>query len=74
MDAMSSFLLVSGGILLVGSWLTMIFAASSEDFTWGLCAVFLPPLAYLYGLFQWEKAGDAIKMAVLGLVLVGIGL
>ena len=42
MDAMSSFLLVSGGILLVGSWLTMIFAASSEDFTSGLCAVFLP--------------------------------
>ena len=74
MDAMSSFLLVGGSILLVGSWLTLIFAASAEDFTWGLCSVFLPPLAYFYGLFQWDKAGDAIKMAIVGLVLVGAGL
>ena len=74
MDAMSSFLLLGGGILLVGSWLSLIFAATSEDFTWGLCSVFLPPLAYFYGLFQWDKAGDAIKMAVLGLILIGVGL
>ena len=48
----------------------MIVTASQEDFTWGLFSFFLPPLAYLYALTQWDKAGDSIKMAIGGLTLL----
>lgn len=74
MDPLSSFLLLAGGVLLAGSWILLIISASGEDFAWGICSVFLPPLAYFYGLFQWDKAGDAIKMAVLGIILCAVGL
>lgn len=74
MDPLTSVLLIAGCLLLAGSWILLIINASGEDFTWGLCSVFLPPLAYFYGLFQWEKAGDAIKMAILGIILVAVGL
>ena len=74
MDPLSTILLTLGIILLVGSWLQLIFAACGDDFTWGLCSVFVPPLAYFYGLFVWDKAGDAIKMAAIGMVLLALGL
>ena len=74
MEPLSAVLLLGGGVLLAASWIQLIITASGEDFTWGLCSVFVPPLAYFYGLFQWDKAGDAIKMAIIGLVLTGMGL
>ena len=74
MEPLSATLLTFATILLAASWVMLIITASNDDFTWGLCAVFLPPLAYLYALFEWEKAADAIKMAVIGLVLLGLGL
>jgi len=74
MDPISTFLLTAGIILLAGSWLLLIFAACGEDFTWGLFSVFLPPLAYFYGLFVWNKAGDAIKMAAVGITMVALGI
>lgn len=74
MDPLSAVLLTFGAIVLVASWAQLIIAASGDDFTWGLFAVFLPPLAYLYALFAWDKAGDSIKLAVLGLGLLGLGL
>ena len=73
MEPLSATLVTFAIILLVASWVMLIITASNEDFTWGLCAVFLPPLAYFYALFEWEKAADAIKMAVIGLVLLGLG-
>lgn len=72
MEPASATLLTFAVAILVTSWTLLIIAASNEDFTWGLCSVFLPPLAYFYGLFQWDKAGDAIKMAVLGLILLAL--
>ncbi len=74
MDPVSSFLLLGGIVLLVASWVQLIIAASGDDYTWALCSVFLPPLAYLYGLFAWDKAADAIKLACVGLVLAGLAL
>lgn len=74
MDPITTILLSSGGILLVASWIQLIITASGEDFTWGLCSLFLPPLAYFYALWEWDKAGDAIKMAIGGLALIGLGL
>ncbi|NNC54085.1 MAG: hypothetical protein HKO07_00030 [Pseudomonadales bacterium] len=60
--------------MLAASWIMLIFAASGEDYTWTLCSIFVPPLAYFYGLFEWDKAGDAIKAAIIGLVLLALGL
>ena len=74
MDPVTTILLSSGGILLVASWIQLIITASGEDFTWGLCSLFVPPLAYFYALWEWDKAGDAIKMAIGGLALIGLGL
>ena len=74
MEPLSATLITFAIIILAASWVMLIITASGEDFTWGLCAVFLPPLAYLYALFAWDKAADVIKMAVIGLVLLGLGL
>lgn len=71
MDAFSTTLMFFSITLLIASWIMLIFAATgSEDFTWGLFSVFLPPLAYLYGLYRWELAGDSIKAAMLGFGLL----
>ncbi|MGB5325357.1 MAG: hypothetical protein WBN40_08045 [Pseudomonadales bacterium] len=74
MEPLSSVLLTFAALTLAASWIMLIITASNEDFTWGLCSVFIPPLAYLYALFEWEKAGDAIKMAAVGLLLLALGL
>ena len=74
MEPTTTILLACGTVLLLASWIQLIIAAAGEDFTWGLCAFFLPPLAYLYALFNWEHGGDSIKLAALGLLLVGLAL
>ncbi|MDG2472145.1 MAG: hypothetical protein P8M71_03410 [Pseudomonadales bacterium] len=70
MDPLNSVLMFFGFTLLIASWIQMIVTASQEDFTWGLFSFFLPPLAYLYALTQWDKASDSIKMAIGGLALL----
>ena len=70
MDACSTTLTFFALTLLVASWIMLIFAATSDDFTWGLFSVFLPPLAYFYGLYKWELAGDSIKAAMLGFAVL----
>lgn len=74
MEPLSATLITFAAVLLVASWIMLIITAANEDFTWGLCAVFVPPLAYLYALFEWDKASDSIKAALLGLALLGLGL
>lgn len=75
MDPISAVCLVGAACLLIASWVYMIIIASdSGDTTWTLSSMFLPPLAYFYGLFAWDKAGDAIKLALLGLFLLWLGL
>jgi len=73
MDPISALFIFSGAIVLTASWMQLIITASREDFTWGLFSLFLPPLAYFYALWEWDKASDAIKMAVVGVVLIGLG-
>lgn len=70
MDPVSAVLLTFGLALLVASWGLLLVSSFREDFTWGLCTVFLPPLAYFYGLFNWSKAGDSIIVGVIGLFLI----
>jgi len=49
MDPISALFIFSGVIVLAASWMQLIITASREDFTWGLCSLFLPPLALQLG-------------------------
>ena len=70
MDATTATLMTFGIAALLTSWIVMIIVAWQEDYAWGLCSVLLPPLAYLYGLFRLDKAGQSLMLAVVGLVLL----
>ena len=70
MEALGAVFLMAAIVLLAGSWIMLLFAASNDDFSWALCALFVPPLAYLYGLWSWQKAKDAILMAIAGWILL----
>ncbi len=70
MDATTATLMTFGLAALLASWILMIIVAWREDYAWGLCSVLLPPLAYLYGLFRLDKAGQSLLLAVAGLFLL----
>ena len=74
MEASVAALNTFGVICLLASWVLMLIVSFKEDFTWGLVTLFLPPLSYLYGLFDMSKAGGAILFALIGLVLIFFGL
>ncbi|MFK8041126.1 hypothetical protein [Congregibacter sp.] len=70
MEATSATLMTFGLATLLVSWILMLIAAWKDDYAWGIFAVLLPPLAYAYGLFRLEKAGQSLLVAVVGLVLI----
>ena len=72
MEAAAATMYTYGAALLLASWVLLIIAAWKEDYAWGLCSIFLPPLAYLYGLARLDKAGEAILVALLGWVCIFI--
>ncbi len=74
MDALTAYLLTLGVSALLVSWVLLLIAAWKEDYTWGLCSLFLPPLAYLYGLARLDKAGESLLVAVVGWVLIWLSL
>jgi hypothetical protein len=66
-------MLTFGFAALLVSWVLLLVAAWREDYAWGLFATLLPPLAYLYGLFRLDKAGQSLLVAAVGLFLVWLG-
>ena len=70
MDSLSATMMTFGVVLLLASWVQLLFVSFKDDFTWGLSTLFVPPLSYLYGLFTLEKSGAAMFMAILGWILV----
>jgi hypothetical protein len=70
MEAGSAVLLTLGSATLAISWILLLITSWKEDYTWGLCTVFLPPLSYLYALSRLDKAGEALLVAVVGWVMV----
>ncbi|MFV0276334.1 MAG: hypothetical protein ACK5HY_04005 [Parahaliea sp.] len=70
MDAGSAALMTFGIATLIMSWVMLMFTAWKEDYAWGMFATLLPPLAYLYGLFRLDKAGQALLVAIVGWVLI----
>lgn len=74
MDAGSAALLTFGVATLAVSWILLMITSWREDYSWGLCTLFLPPLSYLYSLARLDKAGEAVMIAVLGWVLIWFGI
>ncbi len=74
MVATSATLLTFGVVALALSWILLLIASWKEDYAWGLCTMFLPPLSYLYALARLDKAGDALLVAVIGWVLIWLAL
>ena len=74
MDAPSAALMVFGIAALLASWVLLLIAAWREDYSWGLFATLLPPLAYLYALFRLDKAGESLLLAIVGWVLLFLAL
>ncbi|PLW67613.1 hypothetical protein [Pseudohalioglobus lutimaris] len=70
MEAGSAVLLTLGSAALIMSWILLLITSWKEDYSWGLCTIFLPPLSYLYGLSRLDKAGEALLVAVIGWVMV----
>ena len=70
MDPISAVLMTFGVLLLLTSWFYLIIISFKEDFSWGLCAVFLPALAYIYACFAWRKTEGVLATAALGWVAV----
>jgi hypothetical protein len=70
MEATSAAMMTFGVAALLASWVLLLIVSWKEDYAWGLCAVLLPPFAYLYGLFRLDKAGQVLLLAALGWVLI----
>lgn len=73
MDAASASLMTFGLAALLASWVVLLIVSWQEDYAWGLCSLLLPPLAYLYALARLDKAGQALMVAAIGLVLIWLG-
>ena len=70
MEASSAVLLTLGAATLIISWVLLLITSWKEDYTWGLCTLFLPPLSYLYALARLDKAGETLLLAVIGWVMI----
>jgi len=74
MDSLSAYSMTIGIIILMVSWIDLLFRSAKEDFAWGLCTALLPPIGYTYGLLRLDIARDSWVMALLGGTLVVLGI
>ena len=74
MDQVPVILVFMGVAVMALSWIYMIIVAFKDDYSWGLCSVFLPPVGYFYGLFSWSKSWEFELMAVIGFLMTASGL
>ncbi|HCS29022.1 MAG TPA: hypothetical protein DIW43_16315 [Spongiibacteraceae bacterium] len=74
MEPYAALFLTVGIALLWLSWLLLMITSANEDFSWGLCTLFLPPVSYLYALARLDKARDSITLAVGGWLLIWLAL
>lgn len=70
MDAATATFMTFGAATLLTSWVLLLITSWKEDYSWGLCTLFLPPLSYLYALGRLDKAGDAVIVAVVGWIFL----
>ena len=70
MEAATATMYTFGAVALLASWVVLLIVSWKEDYPWGLCTLFLPPLSYLYGLARLDKAGEALVLAIFGWILI----
>jgi hypothetical protein len=70
MEATTAALTTFGIAALLASWVLLLIASWKEDYAWGLCTLLLPPLSYCYAVFRPDKAGQAVMLAVAGVLLI----
>ena len=73
MDAITASMSTFGVAALLVSWVLLLIVSWQEDYAWGLCTLLLPPLSYLYALSRLDKAGQALLVAAVGLILIWLG-
>lgn len=74
MEPIAAVFVTFGVVILAAGWIQLLITSFREDYSWGLTSLFLPPLAYLYACFSWEKAKDALVLTIIGWGLVILGL
>jgi hypothetical protein len=70
MEATTAALITFGMAALLASWVLLLIVSWKEDYAWGLCTLLLPPLSYCYAVFRPDKAGQAVLLAVAGVLLI----
>jgi hypothetical protein len=55
---------------LLVSWILLLIASWQDDYAWGIFAVLLPPVAYIYAFFRLEKAGQSLLVAAVGWIFL----
>ena len=70
MDSISALLTMFGTTALLASWVYLIIVSFKTDYAWGFMSVFLPPLSYLYSLFNLGKTWESLLLAVVGVALL----
>lgn len=73
MDPISSLLVFFGIATLLVSWVYLIIISFKTDYAWGFMTLFLPPLSYLYALFNLGKAWETLGLAIVGSVMLLAG-
>lgn len=68
MDPVTATFTTFGSALAVISWIYLMFVAFQHDFAWGMLAVFLPPLGYLYAFSRWSESKAPLALLGLGLL------
>lgn len=74
MEPLTASFITFGVLLLIISWINLLILSFREDFTWGLSTLFVPPLSYAYSLFALDKAGASVALALIGWLLIFMGL
>jgi len=65
---------VIGGIVTGVGWVWVVITAFRESSTQGLLCLFLPPYAIYYGIKNWSDAKKPTVIAVVGVVVLIVGL
>lgn len=74
MEPIASVVVFLGAALLLVSWIYMIIISFKTDYAWGFMSIFMPPLSYLYGLFNLGKTWEVMALAFIGsaMLLAGV--